>query len=88
MTRFFQEYENKRLKTKKTTFPEIGKKFYWCKSLKGDMIPRKSFNEIVVNSHKTNSLGEIIIRYQYLIDGLPGELELSSFIDCTTPLDD
>jgi len=52
------------------------------------MIPKKSYNEIEIKSHKTNSLGEIIIGYQYLMDGLPGEIELSSFNDCATPLDD
>ena len=85
MTKLFEEYEQIK------NLPNlIGKKFYWSNnSLNDGPFERKSSNEFIVNYYISKKRYEdSIIYYQYLIDGLPGDCNISQLLEYATPIDD
>lgn len=89
MPKLFKEYEQRK------NLPNlIGKKFYWSKwsknSSNGGSFERKSSNEFMIVHYHMSKKGyeDSIIYYQYLIDGLPGDCNISQLLEYATPIDD
>lgn len=86
MTKLFEEYEQRK------NLPNlIGKKFYWSNnSSNGGPFERKPIREFMIVNYyiKNKTYEDITVYYQYLIDGLPGDCNISQLLEYATPIDD